>query len=151
MRTNLAVFILALWISALPGMAQASTPELNKQLTAASQQLSAMRFDSASPVTVRGRVATLVWPEGVSGMMVVEVNGGAEKYAFSTAGVPAMAKQGFSRLTMRPGEEVIVTGVLATGGQKIGPGFTAARADLITKSDGNRVFDRTRLPGGESK
>ena len=47
---------------------------------------------------------------------------------------------------MHPGEELIVTGVLASGGQKIGPGFAAARADLITKSDGTRVFDRARLP-----
>jgi hypothetical protein len=84
-------------------------------------------------------------------MMLVEVNGGSEKYAFSTAGVPAMAKQGFSRFTMRPGEEIIVTGVLAKRDLKIGPGFTAARADLITKSDGSRVFDRTRLISGGSK
>ena len=47
---------------------------------------------------------------------------------------------------MQPGEEVIITGVLASGNAKIGPGFNAARADLITKSDGNRVFDRSKLP-----
>jgi hypothetical protein len=151
MQARQAGFVLAIWIAALPAMAQDPTPELNKQLTNAAQQVSAMAFDSGSPVTIRGRVATLVWPEGSSGMMLVEVNGGSEKYAFSTAGVPAMAKQGFSRFTMRPGEEIIVTGVLATGGLKIGPGFTAARADLITKSDGSRVFDRTRLISGGSK
>jgi hypothetical protein len=151
MQTRPASFILAIWIAALPGMAQIPTPELNKQLTNAAQQLSAMAFDSGSPVTVRGRVATLVWPEGSSGMMLVEVNGGSEKYAFSTARVPQMARQGFSRFTMQPGQEVVVTGVLAAGGQKIGPGFIAARADLITKSDNTRAFDRARLGGGESK
>jgi uncharacterized protein DUF6152 len=151
MQTRQASFVLAIGIAAIQGLAQVQTPEVNKQLTSAAQQLSAMTFDSGSPVTVRGRVSTLVWPEGSAGMMLVEVNGGSEKYAFSTAGVPAMAKQGFSRFTMRPGEEVIVTGALAAGGLKIGPGFTAARADLITKSDGTRVFDRARLASGGSK
>jgi hypothetical protein len=104
-----------------------------------------MTFDSGAPVTVHGRVGTLVWPQGTSGMILVEATVGGEKYAFSTASVPGMAKQGFSRFTMKPGEEVIVTGVRAKGDSKIGPGFTAARADLITKSDGNRVFDRSKL------
>jgi len=152
MQMRQASFVLATWIAVLPAMAQAPTPELNKQLTNAAQQLSAVAFDSGSPVTVRGRVRTLVWPEGGTGMMLVEVNGGSDKYAFSTAGVPKMAEQGFSRFTMGPGEEVIVTGVLATGRLKIGPGFIAARADLITKSsDGSRVFDRARLASSESK
>ena len=133
----------------VPAIAQIATPELNKQLTSAAQQLSQMAFDSGSTVTVRGRVGTLVWPQGTSGMILVEVTGGTEKYAFSTARVPEMAKMGFTRFTMHPGEEIIVTGVLASGGQKIGPGFTAARADMITKSDGSRVFDRSRLASGE--
>lgn len=151
MQKKLSSLLLAVWIAALPVLAQSSTPELTKQFTNAAQQLSTMAFGSGSPVTIRGRISTLIWPEGSSGMMLVEVNGGTEKYAFSTARVPQMAKQGFSRFTMQPGEEVIVTGVLANGGQKIGPGFMAARADLITKSDGTRVFDRTRLPGDKSK
>jgi hypothetical protein len=78
-------------------------------------------------------------------MLVVEAAGSGEKYAFSTAGVPAMARQGFSRFTMKPGEDVIVTGVRAKGDSRIGPGFRAARADIVTKSNGNRVFDRSRL------
>jgi len=94
-----------------------------------------------------------VWPERSAGMILVEAIGTSEKYAFSTAGVPAMAKQGFTRFTLKPGDEVIVTGVLANGSPKIGPGsgFYAARADLITKSDGTHVFDRTRLPVAASK
>jgi hypothetical protein len=124
---------------------QVATPELNKVLSAAAQQLAGMTFDSNASVTIRGRISTLVWPERSSGMIVVEASDGG-KYAFSTAGVPAMAKQGFTRLAVHPGEEVIVTGVLAASNAKIGPGLTAARSDLITKSDGSRVFDRSRLP-----
>ena len=125
---------------------QVPTAELDKVLSAAAQQLAGMTFDSKASVTIRGRISTLVWPERSSGMIVVEASDGVGKYAFSTAGVPAMAKQGFTRFALHPGEEVIVTGVLAASDGKIGPGLTAARADLITKSDGSRVFDRSRLP-----
>jgi hypothetical protein len=79
-------------------------------------------------------------------MILVEASNGIGKYAFSTARVPAMAKQGFTRFTLHPGEEVIVTGSLASSNAKIGPGFTAAQANVITKSDGSRVFDRAKLP-----
>ena len=105
-----------------------------------------MKFESGLPVTLRGRVTTLVWPEGTSGMVVIEAGSGGEMYAFSTAPVPDMAKQGFTRFVLQPGAEVIVTGVLAANKAKIGPGFTAARADLITRADGSRAFDRARLP-----
>jgi hypothetical protein len=151
MQTKQFRLVLLICIAMIPAIAQIPTPELNKQLTNAARQLSAISFDSGSPVTVRGQIATLVWPEGGSGMILVYVNGGGEKYAFSTAKVAQLAKQGFSRFTVHPGEEVIVTGVLASGGQKIGPGFTGARADVITKSDGTRVFDRSRLAGSDAK
>jgi hypothetical protein len=143
MRKTLASLMLVL---SIPALSQVPTPEMDKILSNAAQSLAAMQFDSNAPVTVRGRVSTLVWPPGSSGMLILEATLGGEKYAFSTAGVPAMARQGFTRFTMQPGEEVIVTGVLALGKAKIGPGFSAARADLITKSDGNRVFDRSKLP-----
>lgn len=108
-----------------------------------------MNFDPASSVSIRGRVGTLVWPEGASGIVMIEANG--KKYAFSTAKVPDMAKQGFTRFALRPGEEVIITGLLSSGNQTIGPGFTAARADMIAKADGTTVFDRAKLPSNGAK
>jgi hypothetical protein len=117
-----------------------------KALSNTSQILAAMQFDANLPVTIRGRVSTLVWPEGTSGMVVIEADEGGEKYAFSTARVPDMAKQGFTRFAVPPGAELTVTGVLAASKAKIGPGLTAARADLITRADGSRAFDRARLP-----
>ena len=139
MRKTCTSFLLA----ALIGVAQVQTPEMSKILTAASKSLAETQFDDGNAVTVRGRVSTLVWPEGSSGMIVVEASG--EKFAFSSAKVREMAKQGFSRFTMKPGEEVVITGVRAKDNSKIGPGFTAARADMVTKSDGHRIFDRSKL------
>jgi hypothetical protein len=76
---------------------------------------------------------------------MVVVNSGTDSYAFTTAGVPALAKQGFTRFTAKPGQEVIVTGVLAEGRVKIGPGAIAARADVINKIDGSELFNRANL------
>jgi|SRR5215471_7182530 len=144
MRQATARLALATSISLSIAFAQVPTPEQNKLLSSAAQSLAEMQFDTNAPVTIHGYVTTAVWPIGASGMLVVKTDQG--EYAFSTAKVPQMAKQGFTRFAIHPGEQVIVTGVLASGKAKIGPGLNAARADLITKSDGNRVFDRSRLP-----
>src|SRR4051812_36461759 len=105
--------------------AQIATPEMTAMFTKAAGELGSAHFDAAAPISIRGRIATLVFPEGAAGMMLVESPSG-ERYAFTVAGVPAMAKQGFSRFTVKPGMEVIVTGVLAEKAQKIGPGYSAA-------------------------
>jgi hypothetical protein len=144
MRLLTARLALASSLSLSIASAQVPTPEMDKLLSTAAQSLSEMQFDTNAPVTVRGHVTTLVWPVGASGMLVVKTDLG--EFAFSTAKLPQMAKQGFTRFALHPGEEVIVTGVLASGKAKIGPRLNAARADLVTKSDGNRVFDRSRLP-----
>jgi hypothetical protein len=111
-----------------------------EELNAAAAELGGMAFDANAPIATSGHVTAAVWPEGGVGMIVVETGDGL-KYAFSTAGVPEMAKQGFTRKSMGPGEEVGVSGVLAPG-KTVGDGLMAARADVITKGDGTRVFTR---------
>ena len=152
MKEKFAGLVLAIGTTMLSGFAQAPNPE-TIALTNAAQSLASMSFGSGVGLTTRARVTTMVWPERSAGMILVEAIGTSEKYAFSTAGVPAPAKQGLTRFTLKPGDEVIVTGILANGSPKIGPGaaFYAARADLITKADGTHVFDRTRLPAPASK
>ena len=150
MKEKFAGLVLGIGITTLSGFAQVPNPE-TVALTNAAQALAALSFDAGAGLTIRGRVTTLVWPERSAGMILVEAVGSGEKYAFSTAGVPAMGKQGFTRLTLKPGDEVIVTGVMANGSPKIGPGFNAARADLITRADGTHVFNRTLLPAPAAK
>ncbi len=135
-------FVLALFATNA-AYSQIPTPEMNAVFTEAAGALASLNFDAKAPVSIRGRIAMLVFPARNAGMVVVDVGG--ERYAFSIARVPAMAKQGFGRMTMKPGQEVIVTGVLAQGGAKVGPGATAARADTISMLDGKRVFDRANL------
>lgn len=124
----------------LTGCSGIPTPQANAELTAVAAQLAAMPFDAGAPISTSGHVTTAVWPEDGPGMIVVETGDGL-KYAFSTAPVPVMAKQGLTRQSMGPGEEVGVSGLLAPG-KTVGQGFTAARADTITKGDGTQVFTR---------
>lgn len=91
-----------------------------------------------------------MWPEGTSGILLVDSTDG-KRYAFSTARVPYMAKQGFTRFAMRPGEQVTVNGVLATANANTAPEFAAARADVILKADGTPLFDRAKLPASGAK
>src|SRR5215472_7927235 len=102
MRQSAVSLVLAVSICSIPAVGQVPTPEMNQILSDAAQSLAAMPFDQNASVTVRGHVAILVWPEGSSGMVIIEASQGGEKYAFSTAGVPTMAKQGFTRFSLRP-------------------------------------------------
>src|SRR5690242_5914500 len=121
MKVRFASLVLAIGIAMLSDSGFAQNPE-TVVLTNAAQSLASMSFDSGVGLTTRVRVTTMVWPERSAGMILVQAIGTSEKYAFSTAGVPAMAKQGFTRFTLKPGDEVIVTGILANGSPKIGPG-----------------------------
>ncbi len=132
-------------ILALTACAQIPTPELTEKLTQAAQVMATTHFDQSAPVNVRGKIATLVFPEGTSGVVMIQTGNGL-RYVFSTAGVPAMAKQGFTRFAVRPGQEVTVVGVLASASPL--SGFIGARADTISKPDGQVLFDRARLPQG---
>jgi hypothetical protein len=145
MHFKVARSALAISFTVLSAMAQIATPDANRMFSNAAQSLASMSFDVNAPITITGRVSTLVWPEGTSGMILIKAGQSGEEYAFSTAAVPAMAKQGFTRFALQPGAEVTITGILASERGKVGPGFNAARADVITKSDGTRLFDRSRL------
>lgn len=107
--------------------------------------LASMRFDAGTPVQVRGPVTTLLFAKpGTTGAIVIHTTAG-EKYVFATAATPVLARQGFSRFSLQPGQEVIVTGVRAEGARTI-DGLQAARADGIATADGRRLFDRAALP-----
>ena len=140
----LAGLALAISICALTACNQGIAVLQAKQLSPeAAQDLAAMPFGHGAPVSVQGRVTTALFG-GTTGMIIVEASGGSGKYAFSTAATPGLAKQGFTRFSLQPGQQVTVTGVLADSGEKI-EGFIAARADSITTSDGVPIFSRAAL------
>jgi hypothetical protein len=105
-------------------------------------ELAETPFDPGAKLIVRGRVTTLFFSEpGSTGMMIVHTDDGSQSYAFSTSSTKELARQGFSRFSIGPGEEIVVTGVTARDGKKL-RGFTAARADTILKADGKKLYER---------
>lgn len=139
MSRTLAGLGLALLICAVTGCHSATIPPET------AKQLATMPFDGGAKVAVHGRATMLMHAlPGEPGMLALAEVDGSRKFVFSTAQTHAMAKQGFSRFTMRAGEELMVTGVLAKNGDRVGE-YLAARADTITKMDGSRVFDRGEL------
>jgi hypothetical protein len=142
-------FVMAMMCLALTGCsnwdALKSAMQLKELSPADATALAAMPVDPGARVTVRGRVSTLLFAApGTMGMMVVHEEGGTQRFAFSTAPTRDLAKQGFTRFSLSPGQEVVVTGMLVQDGGKIA-GYTAARADLVVLADGKTVFDRGAL------
>src|SRR5262249_16424550 len=103
-------------------------------------KLAAMAFDQGS-VTVRGRITMASFPvPGSSGMIIVQSDTG--KYVFLTAPTRDLAKQGLSRFSVSPGQELKVTGTRAK--DKLDD-FILPRGDAIATPDGKTLFNRADL------
>ncbi len=101
-----------------------------------------MSFDPASPVTVKGVMVRMDFMNPAAAVFIDPRDGTGKQYAFA-AGAPAeMTRQGWTRDSARQGDELTITGLLATGGQTLLNGTIAASATTITAADGRKLFDR---------
>ena len=145
MITRFAGVLLAGAIVILSGCANSddwkNLVQLKELSPEAGRTLASLPFDAAAPITVRGTASTLLFGE-TSGALVVKASPRNRKYVFSTAATPVLARQGLNRFTIKPGEVVTVTGVLAEGGRQV-ENLIAARASTIDTADGRRIFDRS--------
>jgi hypothetical protein len=104
-----------------------------------------MSFDSASPVTVKGTVSRVEWFNPQASVSVDSQDGTGKRYTFATAAPNELVRQGSGRDSLKLGDEVTITGLLATGGQTLPDGTIAASATTVTQADGRRVFDRAAI------
>ena len=77
-------------------------------------------------------------------------DGSGKRYTFLMASPNMLLKQGMTRVSLKPGDEVTVTGIISTGGQTLPDGTIAASASTVTLSDGRKVFDRAALPASSN-
>lgn len=113
--------------------------------------LASMSFDASSPVTVTGLVVSITF-QNPGGVLVVDAKGGdGKRYAFLTASPRETAKQGWDMRSLHPGDEVTVTGILATSGQRLADGTIAASASTVTLSNGQKLFDRAAIKERSAK
>jgi hypothetical protein len=80
----------------------------------------ATEFDAKKPVTLRGYVTKIEWmnPHVWFFVNVKNEGGTIENWGFEMGGPNGLANQGWTRNTMKIGDEVIVAGSLARNGSK---------------------------------
>jgi len=102
----------------------------------------AAEYDSTKQVTVKGVVQRVAWvnPHAYVYIDVKDENGKVTTWAFESLSPNALARQGWSRNSLKAGEAVTVNGYLAKDGKPLADGSVHANSRLITTADGRKVF-----------
>ena len=108
----------------------------------------AAEYDSTKPFTVKGTVAKVMWvnPHAYIFIDVKDANGKAVTWAFESLSPNALARQGWSRNSLKIGEQVTVDGYLAKDGKPLDDGSLHANSRLFTTADGRRVYSGSSNP-----
>jgi hypothetical protein len=102
----------------------------------------AAEYDSAKTISVKGVVQKVAWvnPHAYVWVDVKDDSGKVVTYAFESLSHNALARSGWTRNSLKPGDEVTVDGYLAKDGKPLADGSVHANSKLITLSDGRKVF-----------
>ena len=96
----------------------------------------AAEYDSAKPITLTGAVTKVEWmnPHARFYMDVKDDKGTVTNWEFELGSPNGLARRGWTRNSMKPGDEVIVDGYLAKDGSNL------ANARNIKLADGRKLF-----------
>jgi len=102
----------------------------------------AAEYDSRKTITIHGVVQKVAWmnPHAYVWVDVKDENGKITTYAFESLSPNALMRGGWTRNSLKPGDEVTVDGYLAKDGQRLSDGSVHANSKLITLADGHKVF-----------
>jgi len=102
----------------------------------------AAEYDSTKTIVVKGTVAKVAWvnPHAYVYINAKDQSGKAVVWAFETLSPNALAIRGWSRTSLKIGEEVTVDGYLAKDGKPLEDGSLHANSRQITTADGRKVF-----------
>jgi hypothetical protein len=102
----------------------------------------AAEYDSAKTISVKGVVQKVAWvnPHAYVWVDVKDDSGKVVTYAFESLSPNALARSGWTRNSLKAGDEVTVDGYLAKDGKPLADGSVHANSKLITLSDGRKVF-----------
>jgi Family of unknown function (DUF6152) len=102
----------------------------------------AAEYDNNKQVTVKGVVQKVAWvnPHAYVYIDVTDENGKVTTWAFESLSPNALARQGWTRNSLKVGEPVTVNGYLAKDGKPLADGSVHANSRMITTADGRKVF-----------
>ena len=102
----------------------------------------AAEYDSNKPITVKGVVSKVAWvnPHAYVWVDVKDENGKVTAWAFETLSPNALAQQGWTRNSLKAGDQVTVEGFLAKDAKPLDDGSMHANSRKITLADGRTVF-----------
>ena len=102
----------------------------------------AAEYDNNKTVSVKGVVQKVAWvnPHAYVYIDVMEQNGKVTTWAFESLSPNALARQGWTKNSLKVGELVTVDGYLAKDGKPLADGSVHANSRQITTADGRKVF-----------
>jgi len=102
----------------------------------------AAEYDNNKPITIKGVVQKVAWvnPHAYVYIDVTDANGKVTTWAFESLSPNALARQGWTRNSLKVGEAVTVDGYLAKDGKPLADGSLHANSRQITTADGRKVF-----------
>lgn len=102
----------------------------------------AAEYDSNKQVTVKGVVQKVSWvnPHAYVYIDVKDESGKVTTWAFESLSPNALARQGWTRNSLKIGETVTVDAYLAKDGKPLADGSIHANSKMITTADGKKVF-----------
>jgi Family of unknown function (DUF6152) len=115
-------------------------------LPAAAHHSFAAEYDAAKPITLKGTVVRVEWtnPHARFYVDVKDADGTATTWNLELASPNVLVRQGWTRTSLKIGDEITVTGSVAKDGSKM------ANARNVTLASGKRVFARSaEAPEGE--
>ena len=112
----------------------------------------AAEYDSNKPVELRGTLVELEWvnPHAWIHLEVKDASGKVTKWSCEMGSPNILMRNGWRRDTIKPGDQIVVTGWAAKDGSNM------ANARVVNMADGKRVFNagssgEPGTPGANSK
>ena len=102
----------------------------------------AAEYDSNKTITIHGNVQKVAWvnPHAYVWVDVKDESGKVTTYAFESLSPNALMRGGWTRNSLKAGDEVTVDGYLAKDGKPLADGSIHANSKMIALSDGRKVF-----------
>jgi hypothetical protein len=107
----------------------------------------AAEYDAKKPITLSGTMTKLEWtnPHARLYLSVKGENGDAVVWEFELGSPNALARHGWTRNSLKPGDGLTVMGYLAKDGAQL------ANVRSVTMADGRKVFARSSNDGSPTQ